>query len=132
MLSALHPPVPSLAPCWCRSALVVSGYPPAAPGQSVLAQSYTMFSAPGRGPWGGPGSCLLCSCASCSTGMLQSGHTLRTSSHLMRHLGVRKHRHEGVGVIRTPNQHPQSLLAQPRARCGPFPSLPAALLMVCS
>lgn len=48
--------------------------------------SYTMFSAPGRGPCGGPRSCLLCSWASCRTGMLHSGHTFRTSSHLIRHL----------------------------------------------
>lgn len=51
-----------------------------------------MFSAPGRGPWGGPWSCLLWSCASWSTGMLQSGHTFRTSNHLMRHLGRKKER----------------------------------------
>lgn len=48
--------------------------------------SYTMFSAPGRGPCRGPRSCLLCNWASCRTGMLHSGHTLRTSSHLIRHL----------------------------------------------
>lgn len=52
----------------------------------ILVVSYTMFSAPGRGPCGGPRSCLLCSWASCRTGMLHSGHTFRTSSHLIRHL----------------------------------------------
>lgn len=51
----------------------------------ILVVSYTMFSAPGRGPCGGPRSCLLCSWASCRTGMLHSGHTFRTSSHLIRH-----------------------------------------------
>lgn len=51
----------------------------------ILVVSYTMFSAPGRGPWGGPRSCLLCNWASCRTGMLHSGHTFRTSSHLIRH-----------------------------------------------
>lgn len=55
---------------------------------------YTMFSAPGSGPWGGPRSCLLCSWASCSTGMLQSGHTFRTSSHLIRHLERQRRRGE--------------------------------------
>ena len=52
----------------------------------ILVMSYTTFSAPGRGPCGGPRSCLLCNWASCRTGMLHSGHTLRTSSHLIRHL----------------------------------------------
>lgn len=51
----------------------------------IRAVSYTMFSAPGRGPCGGPWSCLLCNWASCSTGMLHKGHTFRTSSHLIRH-----------------------------------------------
>lgn len=60
-------------------------------GRGILQQfdpvvSYTMFSAPGRGPCGGPRSCLLCNWASCRTGMLHSGHTFRTSSHLIRHL----------------------------------------------
>lgn len=71
----------------CPQVPQASGRVPPAAGQSLGRWSYTMFSAPGRGPWGGPGSCLLCSWASCSTGMLQSGHTFRTSSHLMRHLG---------------------------------------------
>lgn len=52
----------------------------------ILVGNYTMFSAPGRGPCGGPRSCLLCNWASCRTGMLHSGHTFRTSSHLIRHL----------------------------------------------
>lgn len=52
----------------------------------ILVVNYTMFSAPGRGPCGGPRSCLLCNWASCRTGMLHSGHTFRTSSHLIRHL----------------------------------------------
>lgn len=51
----------------------------------ILVGNYTMFSAPGRGPCGGPRSCLLCNWASCRTGMLHSGHTFRTSSHLIRH-----------------------------------------------
>lgn len=70
-------------------------------GRSMGCWSYTMFSAPGRGPCGGPGSCCLCSCASCSTGMLQSGQTLRTSSHLMRHLrGGHAQGKGGYGVLR--------------------------------
>lgn len=53
--------------------------------QSDPTASYTMFSAPGRGPCGGPRSCLLCNWANCRTGMLHRGHTFRTSSHLIRH-----------------------------------------------
>lgn len=54
-------------------------------GDDVFAVNYTMFSAPGSGPCGSPWSWLLCSCASCRTGMLHRGQTFRTSSHLMRH-----------------------------------------------
>lgn len=63
-----------------------SSAPPRSCNSLVLVVSYTMFSAPGRGPCRGPRSCLLCNWASCRTGMLHSGHTLRTSSHLIRHL----------------------------------------------
>lgn len=63
-----------------------SSAPPRSCNSLILVVSYTMFSAPGRGPCRGPRSCLLCNWASCRTGMLHSGHTLRTSSHLIRHL----------------------------------------------
>lgn len=62
-----------------------SSAPPRSCNSLILVVSYTMFSAPGRGPCRGPRSCLLCNWASCRTGMLHSGHTLRTSSHLIRH-----------------------------------------------
>lgn len=87
--------------------LWLSPSPPGpAAGQSLGRRSYTMFSAPGRGLWGGPGSCLLCSWASCSTGMLQSGHTFRTSSHLMRHLGEDTDNGEGVITRVLQTHHP--------------------------
>lgn len=73
--------------------------------------NYTMFSAPGRGPCGGPRSCLLCSWASCRTGMLHSGHTFRTSSHLIRHLEDEKTQEEDVspGLMAPPAQMPHGL-----------------------
>lgn len=52
-----------------------------------LMRRYTRFSIPGRGCWMGAGGSVLLACwASCKTGMLHSGHTFLTSSHLMRHL----------------------------------------------
>lgn len=52
---------------------------------------YTTFSIPGRGCCVGPAVSALPACwASCKTGMLHSGHTFLTSSHLMRHLGPRQ------------------------------------------
>lgn len=66
-----------------------------------LAWSYTMFAAPGRGSWGGPGrSCLLWSWASWRTGMLQSGQTFRTSNHLMRHLGEREKTQSSAAALK--------------------------------
>lgn len=87
----------------CRDRLCSSrlraGWRAAAPPQLGAVRRYTMFSAPGSGPCGGPRSCLLCSWASCSTGMLQSGHTFRTSSHLIRHL-QKETTQEGRGQAR--------------------------------
>lgn len=59
---------------------------------------YTTFSIPGRGCCMGPGASMLPACwASCKTGMLHSGHTFLTSSHLMRHL---QHRQSGGLTVR--------------------------------
>lgn len=52
---------------------------------------YTTFSMPGSGCCMGPLVSMLPACwASCKTGMLHSGHTFLTSSHLMRHLEDRQ------------------------------------------
>lgn len=63
----------------------------AGPGRDGIFVCYTTFSIPGSGCWMGPVVSMLPACwASCKTGMLHSGHTFLTSSHLMRHLGDRQ------------------------------------------
>lgn len=66
---------------------------------------YTRFSTPGKGCGTGAGGSVLPACwASWRTGMLHSGHTFLTSSHLMRHLGDRTGM-TGHGLKSQPNAH---------------------------